>query len=420
MSYLRVSGGGRLSGELDIGAAKNAVLPIIACSILCEDEINIQNCAPLSDILAMLRIIRKTGGRAEYKDGGVYINCRDSVPVPIDGELTGGIRSSIFILGPILARFGRAQVCYPGGCEIGLRPIDLHLSGLKKLNVRIKDEGGLLVCDGRGMAAGEVDLDFPSVGATENIMMAAVFLKGTSVIRNAAREPEIVDLAGFINAMGGRVSGAGTDTVHIEGVKRLAGRAYTPISDRIAGGTFLTACAMAGGDVRLNRFNPGAVNSLTEKLIRAGMRVERGAQYMRIKSEGRIRAIHKIETQPYPGFPTDMQAQTVAMLTLAQGASMMVENLFENRFKYTVQLNKMGADITVKDRMAVVKGVKRLNGSVVTAEDLRGGAALVMAALAADGVSYIGGVDHIDRGYYQLEEDFKRLGGDVKRVEKIH
>lgn len=415
MEYLRVTGGNRLDGRLKIASAKNAVLPIIAGALLSEEDILIKNCSALSDITAMMKIIRSTGGKAEYDGNNILINCRNSNPALIESDLTGKIRSSIFIMGPILARFKHAALSYPGGCEIGLRPIDLHIFGLKKLNVKIREENGHIICDGSDMKSAEIDLDFPSVGATENIMMAAVFLNGKTTIRNAAREPEIVDLADFINSIGGKIYGAGTDTLVVEGVKKLSGGEYTPVPDRIAGCTFLAACALTGGDVYLENLRSDTVNAVTEKLMRAGCELTRGYDFVRIRSSGKLKAIHKVETQPYPGFPTDMQAPLVAMLTRANGCSVMVENLFENRYKYTVQLNKMGAKITVKDRIAVVKGVNKLHGTSIKSEDLRGGAALVIAALAAEGESIVTSVSHIDRGYYKIEDDFRSLGADIKR-----
>ena len=415
MEFLRVTGGNRLDGRLKIASAKNAVLPIIACALLAESEIKIKNCPRLSDITAMMKIIRSTGGRADFEGDDIVLDCSNANPSLIESDLTGGIRSSIFILGPILARFKRAAVSYPGGCEIGLRPIDLHIYGLKQLNVRITEENGHIVCDGSAKKSGEIDLDFPSVGATENIMMAAVYLGGRSIIRNAAREPEIVNLAEFLNCLGGRVFGAGSDTIIIEGVKALHGGEFTPIPDRIVGGTYLTACALTGGDVYLENLRSDSLNAVIEKLARAGAEITRGSDFIRLRSKGRINAIHKIETQPYPGFPTDMQAQIAALLARADGCSVMVENLFENRYKYTVQLNKMGAKITVKDRIAVIKGVKKLYGTAVSAEDLRGGAALVLAALGAEGESIVSGVAHIDRGYCHIEDDLKALGADITR-----
>lgn len=416
MDILRITGGRRLDGCLSVPSAKNALLPIIACALMTEEEIVLKNCPRLSDITAMLKIIRSMNGKAEFDGENIVLSCRDANPATIESDLTGGIRSSIFILGPILARFKRATVSYPGGCEIGLRPIDLHIYALKKLNVGIVEENGHIVCDGTQMRAGEIDLDFPSVGATENAMMAAVYLKGVTIIRNAAREPEIVDLASFINSLGGKVYGAGESTIVVEGVDKLGGGEYTPISDRIVGGTYLTACAITGGDIKLDNLPSNACYSVLEKLARSGCEVTRGKDFVRLRSSGKVKSIHKIETQPYPGFPTDMQAQLVAMLASADGCSVMVENLFENRFKYTVQLNKMNAKITVKDRVAVIKGVKRLNGTSVVAEDLRGGAALVIAALGAEGVSAVGGVCHIDRGYYKIEDDLSKLGADILRI----
>lgn len=416
MEYFKIRGGNKLSGSVEITSAKNAVLPILASTVLTKSDVKIKNCSRLTDVTAMLNIIKSIGGKADYDGRGVTVSCRDCEPDFIKSELTGGIRSSIFILGPILSRFRRAAISYPGGCEIGLRPIDLHIFGLKKLNVSVREENGMLICDGANMRAGEIDLDFPSVGATENIMMAAVLLDGTSVIRNAAREPEIADLAGFINSIGGKIYGAGTDTIVIEGVNELGGGEYSPVVDRIAGGTFLTACAACGGKIDLVGLTLENVHSITEKLVRAGCEIDGGNDFVRIKADRRMNAVHKIETQPFPGFPTDMQAQFVAMLSTADGCSVMVENLFENRYKYTVQLNKMGAKITVKDRVAVVKGVKKLRGGKVDAEDLRGGAALVIAALSAEGESSVYGIRHIDRGYCSLEESFAGLGADVKRV----
>lgn len=404
-----------MDGKVRISSAKNAVLPIVAGCFLCDEPIVIKNCPRLTDIEAMLRIIESTGGRAEYIGGDIAIDCRFANPSAVGAGLTGGIRSSVFVLGPLLARYRKAAVSYPGGCEIGLRPIDLHIEGLRRLNVAVSEENGLIICDGSNMRAGEIDLDFPSVGATENLMMAAAKLPGKTLIRNAAREPEVADLAAFINAMGGKIHGAGTDTITVEGVKRLNGCEYSPIPDRIAGGTFMIACAIAGGDVFADNLRPSTVSSLSEKLIRCGLEVEKSANALRVRSDGSLRAIHKIETQPYPGFPTDLQAQMVAMLSRADGCSLMVENLFENRYKYTVQLNKMGARITVKDRVALVKGVRKLHGGAVTAEDLRGGAALVLAALGAEGETVVSGINHIDRGYFRLEEDLCALGASVKR-----
>ncbi len=415
MEYLKVNGGRKLNGKVSLTAAKNSVLPIVACSLMVKGEILLRNCSPLSDIRAMLKIINSLGGNGYFEKNEIIINTDDAEFRSISANLTGGIRSSVFILGPLLSRFKKAVVSYPGGCEIGLRPIDLHIYALRQLGVKIVEEGGRIYCDGSQMKQGEVYLDFPSVGATENAIMAAVLLSGKSVIRNAAREPEICDLANFINSMGGKIYGAGSDTIEIEGVKELRGCEYTPLCDRITAGTIFTACASCGGDVMIEKVLPLTLSSVLDKFSRTGSVVTVYDDGIRIKSSGKIKAIHKIETQPFPGFPTDMQAQFVSMLTRARGCSLMVENLFESRFKYTNELNKMGAKITVKDRVAVIKGVAFLRGADIKAEDLRGGAALVNAALGAEGESRIYGVEHIDRGYYSIEETFSALGGEIKR-----
>lgn len=411
-----IRGGKRLGGTVDIAAAKNAVLPLIACCILSDREIHIRNCPAIADIFSMIEIIRTIGGTAQLDGGVLTVNCRDANPRLVSADLTKAIRSSVFILGPILARFKYADISYPGGCEIGLRPIDLHIYGLKCLGVKVREAGGMIICDGTDKRGGVVQLDFPSVGATENIMMAGVLGTGTTVIRNAAREPEIVDLQNFINYLGGRVSGAGTDVITVYGVPRLGGGEYTPIGDRIVAGTYLAAVASAGGDVQMRGIAPRHLHSVIEKMRMLGCKVAERADGIRIAADGRLRAVHKVETQPFPGFPTDMQPQFTAVLSTCEGTCCVVENLFENRFKYTVELGKMGANILVKDRIAVVKGVKRLGGASVAAEDLRGGAALVVAALGADGETTVSGVRHIDRGYDALELSLAALGADIARI----
>ena len=415
MEKLVINGGRRLSGILEIKSAKNSVLPIIACCIMSKEDILIKNVPKISDIYNMLNIIRSIGGKAKFDGDDVYINCKEVSPVLVDSNLTSGIRSSIFIMGPILGRFKRARISYPGGCDIGLRPIDLHIMGLKTLGADICEQSGIIACDGSGLHSGVVNLDFPSVGATENLIMAGVLTKGKTVIRNAAREPEIVDLQNFINYLGGNVVGAGSDTVIVTGVDGLGGGEYRPISDRIVAGTYLTAVAATGGDVTLTGVKPNMLYSVIEKLVRTGASIKETQSSVRIVASSRPKAVPKIETQPFPGFPTDMQAQTTALLSIADGSSIMVENLFESRFKYIMQLIKMGADITVKDRVAMIKGVKELRPALLRADDLRGGAALVIAALTAKGVSEVEGVCHIDRGYQKIEDDLSILGGDVIR-----
>ena len=419
MDVLAIKGGNKLCGDIAICAAKNAVLPIVACSLLCHGEIKLHNCSPLGDVCDMLDVVAAYGVKSKWEDSDLIIDAREVHDSEADCAVSGRIRSSIFILGSLIGRLGSACVNYPGGCDIGLRPIDLHIYGLGKLGVKIEEADGKIICDGSGLTNGEIVFDFPSVGATENSIMAAVTAIGRTVIRNAAREPEIVDLARFINACGGKVSGAGGDVIVIDGVRRLSGCEFTPVADRIIGGTFLAACAIAGGDILIRNLDTSLISGVIEKFSTAGVKINRSGSGIRVASFGRLKAVPKIETQPYSGFPTDMQAQTVAALSTASGTSVMVENLFENRFGYTKELAKMGARISVKDRIAVIRGVKKLCGTGVEAKDLRGGAALVVAALGAEGASVVSGVSHIDRGYYKIERDLSRLGADVKRVDCV-
>lgn len=417
MQKFIVDGGMPLKGELSVQSAKNAALPIIAACILTEDAVTIENCPKLKDIDAMLDIMRHLGCFAEQKGDVLTVCCRDVALNVINSDLTGKLRSSIFILGSILSRCRRAYISHPGGCEIGLRPIDLHIAGLKALNVKIDDDYGVICCDGSDMKSGIINLDFASVGATENLMMAGALLDGETVIVNAAREPEIIDLARFINAMGGRVYGAGESVIRIIGVKKLHGCIYKPMPDRICAGTYLAAVAAAGGSVTVRNVVPEHIFGMTERLKKIGAKLNVRHDSVRITVNERPRPLHKLETNVYPAFPTDMQPQFSAMLTRATGSSIVVENLFENRFGYTAELAKMGALITVKDRVAVIRGVPQLSGAVLRASDLRGGAALVVAAVAAEGRSVIYGTEHIDRGYEYIERAFESIGASVRRVD---
>ncbi len=416
MDRFFVTGGTRLKGKLSVKAAKNALLPILACCFMIRGEVVLRNCPRLSDVEAMLDIIRVTGGRASYEGCDIVVNCRDCRSEKIGCELTERIRSSVFLLGPLLARYKRAQICYPGGCEIGLRPIDYHLDGLKRLGVAVGDEDGCISCDGSELRGGVVVLDFPSVGATENLIMVSALGKERTVLHNCAKEPEIVDLANFINVMGGRVYGAGSDTIVIDGVSALYGGEYLPIADRIVAGTYALAAAITKGDLFIENYNPRHLFSLTEKLFRAGVKISPMGNGVRVSASKRCRAIGKVETLPYPGFPTDLQPQLTAMLCYANGCNVLVENLFESRFRYTSELVKMGADITVRDRVAIVRGKKILKAAELEARDLRGGAALVLAALAAEGESVVSGITHIDRGYEALEKALLEVGAEIFRA----
>ncbi|MCM1368538.1 MAG: UDP-N-acetylglucosamine 1-carboxyvinyltransferase [Roseburia sp.] len=417
MQKLVVDGGAPLKGEIHIQTAKNSALPIIAACILTEEPVIIEKCPHLKDIDAMIDIIRHLGCSAEFYGDDLHICCRDITLNVINSDLTGKLRSSIFIMGSILSRCRKAYISHPGGCEIGLRPIDLHLSGLAGLSVKIVDDCGVICCDGADMKAGVINFDFASVGATENLMMAATLLDGETVIVNAAREPEIADLAKFINSLGGDIAGAGSSVIKVRGVKCLHGGKFRPMPDRISAGTFLAAAAATGGSITVKNVVPDHIFGITERLKMTGARLSVRGDSVKITGAERPHPIHTLETNVYPAFPTDMQPQFCALLARASGSSVIVENLFENRFGYTSELSKMGAAITVKNRVAVVRGVPKLCGAILKAQDLRGGAALVIAALSAEGRSVIYGAEHIDRGYESIETAFVSLGASIKRTE---
>ena len=415
MNALRIHGGRRLTGEWRVHSAKNAVLPIMAASILTGEATRLEGCPELVDVAYMADILRTLGCRIHSGDGALTIDPQGLNRHEMPDALAKKIRSSIFLLGSILARFRKATVTFPGGCEIGLRPIDLHLSGLRQLGVDVREEGGLIRCDGRHMRAGTVHFDYPSVGATENVMMAAVLLKGRTVLSNVAREPEIVDLQSLLNAMGARIGGAGTHTVTIEGVERLHGVSYQPMPDRIVAGTLLAAAAATGGDVRLTNVPCRDLYAVFTKLREMGCEIDEEENAVRLRAPQRLTAFQQLQTQPHPGFPTDMQAQMLALAAMAKGTSVVVENVFENRFAHAGDLNRMGANVLVNGRTAVVQGVDTLYGAHVIARDLRGGAALVIAGLAALGETLVERAGLIDRGYERLEEMLNALGADIRR-----
>ena len=416
MDSFYIKGGTPLNGCVSVPSAKNALLPILACSIMCNGTIQINKCSKFSDVENMIKILESLGASVGFQDETLIINSAVADKFCVLDEYTKKVRSSIFMLGPLLARFKFAKVAYPGGCNIGTRPIDLHIKGLEALNVKIVERHGYIYCNGENMKAAEVHLDFPSVGATENIIMASVFLNGTTKIYNAAKEPEIEDLQNFINAMGGWVRGAGTSTIEVEGVKKLNSVSYTPISDRIIAGTYLIACACAGGKVEINNTFCGFNTALIAKLKQSGCNIKIKSDNIIIEVGLRPKSISKIETMPYPGFPTDLQSQMLTLQTLSRGTSVIVENLFETRFKIYTELKKMGANIIVKDRMAFVSGVENLYGASVTAPDLRSGAGLVIAGVCAQGYTTINDVYHIDRGYLNIENDFNALGANIERI----
>ena len=416
MEKLLVKGNNKINGKISIQTSKNAVLPILAASILTDKKVIIHKCPKIIDVYNMIRILKELGCKVKWNDSSIIIDSQQANKSEIPHNLAKELRSSIFMLGSILGRFHTAQVAYPGGCDIGIRPIDLHIKGLSALNVKIEESGGTLYCDGKDLKGDNIHLDCPSVGATENIMMAAVLASGKTIIRNAAKEPEIVDLQNFINKMGGKITGAGSSTIEIQGVKKLNGVEYTPIFDRIVAGTYLIATAMTGGKIEIDNCYAEHIYSLITKLKESTCKIEYFNDKIYLVAPKKLQSIHTVETMPYPGFPTDLQAQILSLTTIADGTSIIIENIFETRFKHVGELIKMGAKITVRDRMAIIRGVNRLNGTQVYAHDLRGGAALILAGLCGDGVTEINDVYHIDRGYENITGLLQKLGVDIKRV----
>jgi len=416
MDKLHIKGGNKLNGCVKIGCAKNAFLPILAGTILCDGVVKLNKYPLYKDIINMTNILENLGAKKKEENGSIELDMTNLTKYEIPSNLAMLTRSSIFSLGAILGRFKKARVAYPGGCDIGTRPIDLHLKGLRALNVKIVDKRGYINCDGSNMRGNVIHLDFPSVGATENIMMAGVLTKGTTKIINGAKEPEIVDLQNFLNKAGAKIKGAGTNLITITGVEKLNSLEYTPISDRIITGTFILACVICGGEIALENANLNHLEALISKLDDNVCKIWNKNDKVIVSCNGTHKAITKIETMPYPGFPTDLQPQIAAMLATSKGTSVIVENLFETRFKYTNELIKMGAEIIIKDRSAIIKGVDKLYGAEVYATDLRGGAGLVLAGLMADGYTTIGNVYQIERGYENLEQNLSALGANIKKI----
>lgn len=416
MDKFYIKGGLKLDGEAEVYSAKNAVLALLAASILTEEQVVIHKCPKINDVFSMIKILQSLGCVVEWQDDTIVINSSQADKHEIPQKYGQEIRSSIFMLGSILARFKKAKAVFPGGCDIGLRPIDLHIKGLKELNVEVKELGANVFCNSENARGKKIHLDFPSVGATENIMLASTMIKGKTTICNAAKEPEIVCLQDMLNKMGAKVCGAGTSVIEIEGVKKLHGVEFVPISDRIVAGTYIIAAAMTKGRVYLKNCRPNDLCALTSKLNGVACDILSSNDSILVKGYERPQSVLTIETSPYPGFPTDLQAQALALQTVSQGTSVVVENIFETRFKHVGELSKMGAQIVVKDRYAIVRGVPTLYGCDVYSHDLRGGAALVLAGLVAQGNTTVHNVKHIDRGYYQFEEALSSLGASIKRI----
>lgn len=416
MNKLIVNGGIPLKGEITVQGAKNAVLPIIAAAILARGVSVIHNCPQLRDVEKTRIILERLGCKAEWRGKSLYIDSSNIKNCKIDDELMREMRSSIIFLGSILSVCKQAEVGMPGGCPIGLRPIDLHIKALRKMGALIFEEHGYLKCSCDKLRGTDIHLDFPSVGATENIMLAAVMAEGCTIITNAAREPEIVDLARFLTLMGARIEGAGSSVIKINGVSKLYAVEYDIMPDRIVAQTYLIAALITGGEILLKNAEPSHINSGLSLLTQMGAEINCGENGIRLKSNGAIRNVDMIKTMPYPGFPTDIQSPFMALAAVANGTSVFVENIFENRFRHVDELARMGADITVEGRSAVIRGVKRLYGANVNAYELRGGAALVLAALSASGQTIVNGVEFIDRGYERIEDYLVQCGADIKRI----
>lgn len=417
MSVMYLRGGTPLEGELAVHGAKNSVLPILAACLLAGGPVTLHNCPRLTDVDAALNILRHLGCRVAREGHTVTVDPTGAAGSSVSEEQMRSMRSSIIFLGPLLARTGEAHLTYPGGCELGPRPIDLHLSAIRALGCQVSEDRGIH-CQGRP-AGGEVQLALPSVGATENAILCAVGAEGPTTITNTAREPEIGDLQSFLNSLGAEVRGAGSSTVTVEGGRALSGGEYTVMGDRIVAATLLSAAAAAGGRVRLSGVDWRHLATVLSVFHQAGCQVKSKLEYVELERDQGIplKGVPTIRTAPYPGFPTDAQAPVMAALAASQGCTLFVETMFDSRYRHVLELRRMGADITTEGRVALVRGVERLHGARVEASDLRGGGALAAAALGAEGTTVLSGLNHIDRGYEGLEEMLRRLGADVERRE---
>ncbi|NMA96152.1 MAG: UDP-N-acetylglucosamine 1-carboxyvinyltransferase [Clostridiales bacterium] len=415
MSQLIVSQSPPLQGRVRASGAKNSVLPIIAASLLTEDVCIVEQVPDLDDVHTICKVMEALGSSIDLKDGKLTIDNRNLNSVVAPYELVRKIRASFLIMGPLLARKGQVKISLPGGCAIGTRPINLHLKGFAAMGAKISLGHGYIEANSQGLKGNSIYLDFPSVGATENIMMAAALAKGQTIIENAAEEPEIVDLSNFLNAMGANIRGAGTDTIRIEGVRHLHGATHAVIPDRIEVGTFMVASAITGGDILIENVVTDHIKPIEAKLREAGVMVVEELDGLRVRAKAPLKSID-IKTLPYPGFPTDMQAQMMAFMSVVPGTSIVTETVFENRFMHVSELKRLGANIKIEGRSAVVEGVDRLTGTEVRATDLRAGAALVLAGLCAEGSTKILETYHLDRGYEKLESKLGGLGAIIERV----
>ena len=415
MSSYIIEGGKKLRGEVSVSGSKNASLPIIASTILNGGTTKLYNIPDIRDTRITLEILKYLGCKVKKSHGKIEINTKNMSDKEIPEHLMSQMRSTVVLAGAILGRFKEATFSYPGGCDIGARPIDLHLSAFKKMGINIEENYGFITCKCDKIISADINLDFPSVGATENIILAATFAEGTTKITNAAMEPEIVDLANCLNKMGAKIEGAGTKIIKITGVKTLKNISYTVMPDRIEAGTLLCIGAATGGNLKLTNVNANHISPIIAKLEECGCNIEVEKNEIILNRTKKIKAVD-IKTMPYPGFPTDMQSIFASMLTTAKGTSVVVENIFENRYKYIQELNKMGAKITAQGKSAFFEGVDKLYGAPVYSTDLRAGAALIIAGITAKGKTEVYNLEHIDRGYENIEQKFRNLGARIERV----
>ncbi len=418
MSSYIVDGGNLLRGDIKLQGCKNSVLPILAASILNRNETILHNVPNIKDVATMIKILRSLGCSVEWEGSSVIINSRNINNMKVSEDLVRQMRSSIIFMGSLVGLKKESRFAYPGGCEIGIRPIDLHLKTLRMLGANIYDDGGYIVFESSKLKSANIQLDFPSVGATENLILASVFANGVTSIGNCAKEPEIIDLQNFLNAMGARVYGAGSNTIYIEGVQKLDPVEYSIMPDRIVAGTYMCMVNACGGDVFIKGANLDTMKASYYKLLESGAKIKSYSDGVSIISDRNIKAIDCLITQPYPGFPTDMQSQFGTMLCLAKGVSIINETIFENRFNYMTQLKKMGADIRIKDRLCIISGVGEFKAANVYAQDLRGGASLVMAAICANGKSKIDNIEYIERGYEDFSTVLNNIGAKIRSLRK--
>ena len=415
MSSYIIEGGHKLEGTVKISGSKNAALPILAATVLNVGKTTLYNVPNIQDTQMMFKILETLGGKVEKKNNKIIIDTSQINKFEIPEELMHKMRSSVILAGALLGRYKKAIFSYPGGCDIGSRPIDLHLRSFEKLGINIIQNYGNIICNAEKIKGEKIDLDFPSVGATENAILASVLAEGITTITNAAREPEIIDLQNFLNKMGAKIIGAGTNEIQITGVKKLKDISYNIMPDRIETGTFLCLAVATKGNLILENTNAEHITPIITKLQEAECKIEIEKNKIKINSNKKIKALD-IKTMPYPGFPTDMQSVFAAMLTTAKGTSIIVENIFENRFKYTQELNKMGAKITVEGKSAIIRGVRKLYGANVKATDLRGGAALVLAGLSAKGITKVENIEYILRGYENFDKKLRNINANIQMI----